>query len=221
MTKEEFIALGLSEELADKAAAASAEELKGFIPKARFDEINTAKKKAEEDLDERDKQLEQLKKDAGSNEELKKQIESLQGENKAAKEKYEAELTDLQKTTALKLKLAGKVHVNAIDDVVKLFDKEKVVIDENGNIKSGYEDQEKSLRESKGFYFIPEETEGTSGDIPIQFRGLKPAEGGDKGNGSGIVNPWKQETFNLTEQGRLLREKPELAKQLKTAAGVK
>lgn len=31
-------------------------------------------------------------------------------------------------------------------------------------------------------------------------------------------NPWKKETLNLTEQGRILRENPELAKQLQAAA---
>lgn len=38
------------------------------------------------------------------------------------------------------------------------------------------------------------------------------------GPGSGQINPWKKETFNLTEQGRLLRENPELAKQMMAQA---
>ncbi len=37
----------------------------------------------------------------------------------------------------------------------------------------------------------------------------------------GVRNPWKPETFNLTEQGRLLREKPELARRLMAEAGVR
>lgn len=36
--------------------------------------------------------------------------------------------------------------------------------------------------------------------------------------GPGQTNPWKKETFNLTEQGRLLRENPELAKQMMAQA---
>ena len=36
--------------------------------------------------------------------------------------------------------------------------------------------------------------------------------------GSGQINPWKKETFNLTEQGRLIRDNPELAKQLQAQA---
>ena len=37
MKKDEFVKLGIDEETAKKCEAASLEELKGFIPKARFD----------------------------------------------------------------------------------------------------------------------------------------------------------------------------------------
>lgn len=40
---------------------------------------------------------------------------------------------------------------------------------------------------------------------------------GNKTN-SQVINPFKKETFNLSEQGRLLRENPELYKQMKEAA---
>lgn len=46
--------------------------------------------------------------------------------------------------------------------------------------------------------------------------GRTPNSGG--GGGSGQINPWKKETFNLTEQGRLIRENPELARQLMAQA---
>lgn len=46
--------------------------------------------------------------------------------------------------------------------------------------------------------------------------GRSPNPGG--GGGSGQINPWKKDTFNLTEQGRLLRENPELAKQMMAQA---
>ena len=38
------------------------------------------------------------------------------------------------------------------------------------------------------------------------------------GGGTGQINPWKKETFNLTEQGRIIRENPELAKQMMAQA---
>jgi DNA-directed RNA polymerase subunit F len=43
---------------------------------------------------------------------------------------------------------------------------------------------------------------------------------GSGGTGGGGRNPWKKETFNLTEQGRIAREDPGLATRLKAAAGV-
>ena len=77
MKKEEIIALGIDAEAAQKIADLSAEELKGYIPKSRFDEVNEAKKNAEALVKERDGQLEELKKSAGNSEELQKQIEDI------------------------------------------------------------------------------------------------------------------------------------------------
>ncbi|MEG6521128.1 phage scaffolding protein [Desulfotomaculum sp. 1211_IL3151] len=178
MTKEELIALGLTDELATKAAAASAEELKSFIPKTRFDEVNEAKKQAEKDRDTVSGQLEELKKTAGVSEDLKKQIETLQGENKAAKEKHEADMKALTLTNAIKLALTGKAHDP--DIVTNLLDKAKIELNEDGTIKSGLDDQIKALRESKAFLFADEKKD----DNGFQFKGFRPAEGSDdKGKG--------------------------------------
>ena len=97
MKKEEIIALGIDAELAQKVADASAEELKGYVPKARFDEVNEAKKKAEEMLGERDGQLDKLKKSAGDNEDLKNQIAELQKTNAATIKQHEAEMKQLRR----------------------------------------------------------------------------------------------------------------------------
>ncbi|MDY0323974.1 MAG: phage scaffolding protein, partial [Candidatus Carbobacillus sp.] len=177
-----------------------------WIPKEKFNEVNEAKKQAEEALKERDKQLADLKKAAEGNEELKKQIEQLQAENKAAAEKYEAKIKDMAVTTAIKLAVSGQVHDS--DLVATLLDKSKIEIDENGGIKAGLEDQIKALRESKAFLFVEQKS-----DKGPQFKGVAPADGRDNSS-AGIKNPWSKEHFNLTEQARILRENPELAKQL-------
>lgn len=41
------------------------------------------------------------------------------------------------------------------------------------------------------------------------------------GGGGAEVNPWKSETLNLTKQGQILKENPELAKSMMAAAGIK
>lgn len=201
MKQEDFTALGISEELAKKAAEASKKELEGFIPKSRFDEVNEAKKTLEEDVKAREKQLEELKKSNGDNETLQGQIKKLQDSNKAEKERYESELKSLKIANAVKLAVNGKVHDE--DLVAGLIDKEKLVIDENGGI-IGLEEQVKSLQEKKAFLFKSEDTGS-----------YKPQNGGKPSN-----NPFAKETFNLTEQGKLLRENPAQAKEMAAAAGV-
>lgn len=44
---------------------------------------------------------------------------------------------------------------------------------------------------------------------------------GSKSGHGNANNPWKQETFNLTAQSQMLRDTPDLARQMAAAAGVK
>lgn len=97
MKKEQLTALGITEEQAEKIVKLHDDEINGaFIPKHRFDTINGEKKKLEEDLKSRDKQLEDLKKSEGDVETLKKQIETLQADNKRAAEEHKAEMEKLK-----------------------------------------------------------------------------------------------------------------------------
>jgi hypothetical protein len=201
MNKDQFVALGLSEDLATKAAAASAEELKGFIPKARFDEINEAKKQAEQDRDKVSGQLEEVKKSAGDNETLKQQIEKLQGENKTAKDEYDAKVKDLQLTTAIKLALTGQAHDP--DIVAGLLDKTKIQLDDNGAVKGGLDDQVKALRESKSFLFAAKEEKP-------KFKGTKPAEGGDPNGGGGDTSTGANFAKAANESGKAPAAAPNL-----------
>lgn len=150
MNKEELLALGLTDEMASKVADASKEELKGYIPKSRFDEVNEAKKKAEEAANERDAQIEKLSKDAGLTEELKTQIETLQAENKKKAEEYKAELSKVQMQNAIKLAINGQVHDE--DMVASLLDTSKMILQEDGKL-TGLKEQIETLKESKGFLF--------------------------------------------------------------------
>ena len=150
MTKAEFIALGLSEELAVKAEEASKKELEGYVEKSKLEEVQKEKQALEKSVKDRDKQLEDLKKSEGDSEELKKQIEKLQDENKAAKEKYDNEMKELKLTTAIKLAVAGKVHDE--DIAVGLFDRSKLILSEDGKV-AGLEEQLKTMQKEKAFLF--------------------------------------------------------------------
>lgn len=143
---------GMTEEMATEIAKQSSEELKGFIPKSRFDEVNEAKKNAEALVKERDKQLEDVKKSTGDNEDLKKQIEQLQEDNKAAKQKYEADIKKMQVDNAVQtaLKDAGAKNVTALMALLKDLDKAELA--EDGTVK-GLADQIQELQKSESYLF--------------------------------------------------------------------
>lgn len=61
----------------------------------------------------------------------------------------------------------------------------------------------------------PEWAAGAGGDGKGVGSGANPAGGG----ASGQKNPWLREHWNLTEQGRITRENPDKARQLRAAAG--
>jgi hypothetical protein len=154
MTKEQFIALGLSDDLATKAAEQSANELKTYIPKHRFDEVSEEVKTLKGTVKENESALETLKKSTGDAEALKKQIDDLQKDNKTKDDKYQADLKELKLTNAIKLALAGKVHDE--DLATGLFDKTKLLLGDDGKI-TGLDEQLKSLQESKKFLFKEEQ----------------------------------------------------------------
>lgn len=153
MKKEDLLKMeGMTEALAEAVATASAEELKGYIPKTRFDEVNEAKKNAESLLKERDKQLEDVKKSSGDNEELKKQIETLQADNKTAKAEYEASIKKMQIDNAVQnaLKDAGAKNVTALTALLTGLDKAELA--EDGTVK-GLAEQISALQKSDAYLF--------------------------------------------------------------------
>ncbi|BDH60134.1 hypothetical protein MTP04_02640 [Lysinibacillus sp. PLM2] len=188
MTKEQLIALGLTEEQADKVVAGFG----SMIPKSRFDDVNEAKKDLETQIKDRDKQLKDLEAKAKGNEDLTKQIQDLQEANKQAKADFEAKLKETQLTSALKLALAGKVHDENL--VAGLIEKEKIELNEDGTIKGGLDDQLKTLKESKSFLFVPEK------ETKPSIKGAKPLD--NPGGGTDPINVGANFAKMLNERGK-------------------
>lgn len=140
-----------------------------WFPKSKFDEVNTAKKELESTLKERDTQLAELKKSAGDNEELHKQIQDLQEANKQAAKDYEDKLTNTKIDSALKLALSGKVHDE--DLAISQLDRSKIKVDKDGNV-TGYEELVTGLQEAKPFLFVQKQETNTP-----QFKGMTPPDG--------------------------------------------
>ena len=167
MKKEDFLKLGFTEEQAEKAAEASAEELKGFIPKVRFDEVNESKKELEGQVKERDKQLEGLKKSTGDVEALKTEIASLQETNKSSKTEYEGKIKQMQIDNAVNAALTGAKAKN-IKAVRALLDLDKAELD--GESIKGLDAQIKALQANEGSKFLFDAATST------KFKGVKPGE---------------------------------------------
>ena len=187
MNKEDLLKLGLTEEQAEKVLSANTEQLKGFIPKARFDEVNNAKKQTEKDLSERDKQLEILKNSTGDIETLKQTIETLQNENKASKEQYEANISKIKLDNAIDNAL-GNAKAKNSRAVRALLDMEKIKF-ENETL-SGLDEQLKALKEAEDSKFLFEEIKEPA---KPSFSGVEPgASTGETNPGSGAPETYSQ-----------------------------
>ncbi len=139
----------------DIAARLTAEIEKEYKPAADFEALSGQ-------LADRDRQLEEsgrLKP-----EELKAEIERLQGENKAAAEKYAAELTAIKLNGAIENRLMKEGAVN-IKAVRALLDNEKIRLSEDGSL-TGLDEQLKALRENEKWAFSqpPKEVPGSGGN---------------------------------------------------------
>lgn len=178
MKKDEFVKLGVDEETAKKLETASQEELKGYIPKARFDEVNNEKKKLELDVRDRDGQLESLKNSTGDVEALKQQIATLQAENKTKDEAHAAEVKQLKIDAAVEAALVGAKAKNSTAVKALLKDLDKAELQEDGTIK-GLAEQIEALQKSDDYLFEAKESKK-------KMKGAEPGEAGNEDGDKGV-----------------------------------
>jgi hypothetical protein len=169
---------------------------KNAVPKTDFNAKVNELKTANETIT-------SMKKDAGDNADLQKKI----GEYEEQIKTLQKEAADTAKTYALKAKLTEAGALDPDYLIYKQGGLEKFNFDKDGN-PVGVDDIVKPLKESTPHLFKSNDGQG----------GYNPAAGGS--GSAGGSNPWKKETYNLTEQGRILKSDPIQAKQLAAAAGV-
>ncbi len=171
MKKEDFLKIGVSEELAAACEKASLDELKDFVPRMKMNEVSEENKTLKQTVSDRDKQLETLKKSNGDSAELKKQIEVLQQQNAEEKAAHEKEMAQLKLDNAVEnaLTAAGAKNNKALR---ALLDTEKIKLDSSGKLE-GLEEQLKEVRKSDPYMFNEKETEPTS------FKGFQPGASSD------------------------------------------
>ena len=173
MKKDEFIKLGLDEETAKKCESASTEELKEFVSKSHFDDVNMKKETLERAVEERDSQLEALKNTTGDVESLKQTIEDLQADNKAKDDAHGAEMKQLKVDTAVELAITGAKGKNA-KAIRALLNLGEAELGEDGSIK-GLAEQMAALQKAEDSKFL------FATESKTQLKGATPGESGKEG----------------------------------------
>ena len=181
MTKKDFTDLGISEELAAKAAEASKKELESYVQKSKYDLVVTEKETLEIQIKEHGKQLEELKKAAKGSEELEKKVKELQDNAAASKAKYEKQINDIQLNHAIDtaLKEAKAKNTKAVRSLLDMND---IVLDD-GKVK-GLDKQIKKLQEAEDSKFLFESVADPKDGKPKIGGGTDNANSSSIGNGS-------------------------------------
>ena len=140
-----------------------------YIPKEKFDEANEKAKQLENQISERDKQIEQLKNDTQASDELKSKIEELQEQNEKTKEELSNKLQQQRMESEIDKALLKNKARNP-KAVKALLDLESVELNDDG--VKGLDDQLNKIKESESYLFEQEDNSSAGGN---DFRG-----GGDK-----------------------------------------
>ncbi len=172
-----------------------------WLPKDKFDEVNEEKKQYKEMLKERDEQLTDIKNKVKDSDELTTKITELQQTNEKTVSEYENKLKEQSFTFALEREIA-KSEAKNVKAVKALLQMNTIKYEEEKFI--GLEEQITALKQSDAYLF------GTG------IHGRKPHE---TPNHVPTHNPWSKDSLNLTEQGKLLKTDPDLAKKLMAQAG--
>lgn len=158
--KKELISFGVTEELAEKVANSLKDS---YVPKTQLDEKNAELETLKKSVKEHEKQLEELKKTAGNNEELTKQIAQLQAQNAEQKKAHEVEMNQLRLDNAISTALttAGAKNMKAVRS---LIDDSKLKLGEDGKV-AGLDDQIAALQKSDAYMFH---------DKTVKFKSFQP-----------------------------------------------
>ncbi|MBQ8825635.1 MAG: phage scaffolding protein [Oscillospiraceae bacterium] len=149
--KEFLTQLFGSEAVTDDVMTRFNEEIgKRFAAKADFNAKLEEIKGLNARISENDKQFEVLKKSAEASEGLKAQIETLQNENKTAKESFEKQLLETKFNSALELKLASSGAKNS-KALKGLLDMEKIKFEDGQLI--GFDEQLETIKKDNDYLF--------------------------------------------------------------------
>jgi len=200
--------LGLNAEVVDKIIAKHASSTQNLNSKIQTLETTVA------DYDEKvitindlEKQLKKANSAAAEKDVWEKKYKAEAEAHNQTISDFEAKESLAEKRNAVKkLLLDNGVKEDILDDfMLSAINYDGVTVKDGVVEKS--DDFVTAQKERYGKYFGSVETTGVNVSNP-------PA------NVGGEINPWAKDTFNLTEQGRILKSEPEKAKAFAIAAGV-
>lgn len=162
MDKQKLQEMGLTEEQIKKVLDTLK---KGYVDKVTFEQKETELTNLSEQLKERDKQIESLKKFEGDNDALQTKIKEMETTNKTKADEYAKTLLQERKKSAVRFALledeGGKPYDVAM--VAGMFNLDTINLNEDGSIANGFKEQNETLRKDKSFLFnkVQEQNPGT------------------------------------------------------------
>lgn len=201
MKTEDFEKLGVPHDIAEKCATASAEELTGYIPKHRFDEMILARDTERRQREEIEKKISDLEKGRASADELKAELDKLRNEQKAERQKHDEETAKLKIDMAIERELTSsgarsvkiaKAAMAAMADFVS-----KAKLKEDGTVE-GLSEFVSKMKADKESAFLFNDT-AASAQKTIPKGGYQPPAG------SGAEVP-KQPTWRSAIEAKLNHE---------------
>ena len=175
--------MGLEKEQVDKILDENSQDIgkaKGDLEKVQSDLVNANKEieTLKTQVADRDGQLESLKKSTGDVDSLKKQIETLQADNKSKDEAHVAEIKQLKVDSAVLTALTGAGAKNLTAAKALLKDLDKAELAEDGTIK-GLAEQIAAIQKSDAYLF-------ESKNSKLSVKGAKPGESGNEDGDHGV-----------------------------------
>lgn len=159
MKRTELEALGMTKEQIDAVMKINGDDIENAkaVNAAEITNLKAENDALTKQVKDRDTQIDGLKKSAGDNEELKKQIETLQADNKAKDETHAKELTQLKIDAAVEKALtdSGAKNIKAAKALLDLTDAK---LADDGTIK-GLTEQIQKLQADEGSKFMFNTTE--------------------------------------------------------------
>lgn len=174
-----------------------------YVDKGKYDTAVAEKENLAGQIKTLNTTIGDLKKNNADNETLQTTIANLQGELK----KQQTASEEIAKTYALKDSLTKQGVLDPDYLIYKAGGLEKFNFDKEGK-PIGVEEVVKPYKDDAAMAHLFKQEQS------------KPPYNPKDGGAGGVTNPFAKDTFNLTEQGRMLKENPAQAKELAAAAGV-